>query len=220
MASSDEIGPREEYQSLRQELLESKRYVFERPLLIAAAGIAALGAFRDTYAAYAGAVPLLMAGLLLFNLWFTVNRLSSAGRIVAYIQLQLEERRFRPWKGWETCLREYRRWIKQPDASEIVGRDLDRSAIPDALMYYPAIYQLHIGIAVLALISSGFLVLGSPSLISRACSGGTLLLIAWFIVSAIRFRPAKMRATIERNRVIWTHVLREMSANPTAGAGG
>lgn len=220
MASSNASGPREEYQSLRQELLESKRYVFERPLLIAAAGIAALGAFRDAYAAYASAVPLLMAGLLLFNLWFTVNRLYSAGRIVAYIQLQLEEQQVGPWKGRETCLREYRKWIRKPDAPEIVDRDLDWTAVPDALMYYPAIYQLHIGIAVLALISSASVALGSPSLVSRACSGGTFLLIAWFIVSAIRYRPAKLRTTIERNRVIWTHVLREMSANPAAGAAG
>lgn len=87
MPTSVHIGQKEEYQTLRQELLESKRYVFERPLLIGAAGIAALGAFREIQAAV---VPLVMVGLLLFNLWFTVNRLRSASRIVAYIQLQLE----------------------------------------------------------------------------------------------------------------------------------
>lgn len=42
MGSDNHFDPRDEYQTLRQELLESKRYVFERPLVIAAAGIAAL----------------------------------------------------------------------------------------------------------------------------------------------------------------------------------
>jgi hypothetical protein len=211
MASDYEIGPKEEYQSLRQELLESKRYVFERPLLIAAAGITAMGAFKDVQAA---AVPLVIAVLLLFNLWFTVNRLYSAGRIVAYIQLQLEERRIAPWRGWETCLRAYRKWIKRPDASEIVKRELDREAVPDALMYYPAIHLLHVGIGLLALVSSSLVAIRSPSLVSTMCLVSTLLLIVWLVIHAIRFRPRKMRTSIERNRVIWTHVLREMSANP------
>lgn len=217
MASDHEIGPREEYQSLRQELLESKRYVFERPLLIAAAGIAALGAFREVQAA---AVPLVMAGMLLFNLWFTVNRLYSAARIVAYIQLQLEEPRIAPWRGWETCLRDYRKWLKRPGASKIVDCELDSEAVPDALMYYPAIHRLHVGIALLALASSSFAVMQSSSLAATTCSAGTFSLIAWFSVHAVRYRPGKMRTSIERNRVIWTHVLRDMSANPAAGADG
>ncbi len=211
MTTDDEIGPSEEYESLRQELLESKRYVFERPLLIAAAGTGALVAFRDFYAA---AVPLLMAGLLLFNLWFTVNRLYSAGRIVAYIQLQLEERRLRPWRGWESCLREYRKWIKRPGASVTVDGALDWDAVPDALLYYPAIYQLHIGIVLLAFVSASLLVLRSPSPESAACAAGTALLTVWFAVSAIHYRPSKLRTTIERNRVIWKHVLDEMRIKP------
>lgn len=211
----DAIGPKEEYQSLRQELLESKRYVFERPLLIAAVGTAALGAFREAYAPYAGAVPLFITGLLLFNLWFTVNRLHSAGRIIAYVQLQLEERRSDPWYGWETSLREYRKWIKQPAAKKIVARELDLEAVPDALLYYPAIYTLHVGIALLAFVSSGLIVLRSSSPISVACLLATLLLVIGFMASAFRYRPAKMRTTIERNRVIWRNVLDEMAAGRT-----
>jgi hypothetical protein len=48
----------------------------------------------------------LLAGLLVFNFWFTINRLGSAARIVAYIQVVLEAGR--PWRGWETSLRSYR----------------------------------------------------------------------------------------------------------------
>lgn len=213
MAPENEIGPKEEYQSLRQELLESKRYVFERPLLIAAVGTAAMSAFRDIQTA---PVPFIMAGLLLFNLWFTVNRLQSAGRIIAYIQLQLEERRIAPWKGWETCLRDYRKWIKRPRASKIVADQLDWEAVPDALLYYPAIYQLHIGIALLALAASSFLALQSPTLASTACWVGTVLLTLGFALSAIYYRPAKLRTSIERNRVIWTHVLKGDSLKETS----
>ena len=210
MAPENEIGPKEEYQSLRQELLESKRYVFERPLLIAAAGTAAMSAFRDVQTA---PVPFLMAGLLLFNLWFTVNRLQSAGRIVAYIQLQMEERQIAPWKGWETCLRHYRKWIKKPNASKIVAEELDWEAVPDALLYYPAIYQLHIGIALIALAASSFLALQSPTLVPAACWVGTMLLTIGFAFCAIHYRPAKLRTAIERNRIIWGHVLKEISDN-------
>ena len=217
MSASDQIGPKEEYQSLRQELLESKRYVFERPLLIAAAGIAALSAFRDVQAA---PVPLVITGLLLFNLWFTVNRLQSASRIVAYIQVQLEKERVAPWQGWETSLRAYRKWLKREDAELIIKRDLDKEAVPDALMYYPAIYQLHLGIALLSVAGSGFLVLQSPSPVSIACSVGTLLLTGWLSINALRHRPAQMRGLIEVNRVIWSHVLEEMSANPAPAPGG
>jgi len=217
MAADQQVGPREEYQSLRQELLESKRYVFERPLLIAAAGIAALGAFRETQAA---PVPLIIAGLLLFNLWFTVNRLQSASRIVAYIQLALEPQPHAHWRGWETSLRAYRKWMKRSDADPIISRDLDKDAVPDALMYYPAIYQLHVGIALLAVVVSGSVLVRTPSPVTIACSGGTLVLVAWFAFHAVRHRPGCMRSLIERNRVIWRQVLQELSANPAAGAVG
>lgn len=217
MASDDQLMPREEYQTLRQELLESKRYVFERPLIITAAGIAALGAFKEGQAA---PVPLLITGLLLFNLWFTVNRLQSASRIVAYIQLQLESQRIAPWRGWETALRDYRKWLKQNDVEVILEEEMDQEAVPDALMYYPAIHRLHLGIALLAIAGSLFVLRQDPAPLSIACSGSTLLLAAWLAFYAVRYRPTAMRGLIERNRVIWEHVLREMSANPAAGAGG
>ncbi|MCG8459848.1 MAG: hypothetical protein MI919_26510 [Holophagales bacterium] len=214
MGADDRIGPKEEYQSLRQELLESKRYVFERPLLIAAAGIAALGAFKDVQAA---PVPLVITGLLLFNLWFTVNRLRSSSRIVAYIHLQLEGQPLAPWCGWETSLRLYRKWLKREDAETIIQRELDRDAVPDGLMYYPALHRLHLGIALLALIGSGFVLVDSRSPVSIACSVGTFLLVFWFGIHAVRYRPGRMRALVERNCVIWGKVLQDMSADRDGG---
>lgn len=217
MGSDNRIEPRDEYQTLRQELLESKRYVFERPLVIAAAGIAALGAFEEGQAA---PVPLVVTGLLLFNLWFTVNRLRSASRIVAYIQLQLEREPIAPWRGWETALRDYRMWLKRHDAEAVARNEMEKDAIPDALMYYPAIHRLHLGIASLAIASTVYVLMRSPTPLSIACAGGTILLAIWLSIHAVRYRPANMKDLIERNRVIWKQVLEEQSANPAAGAGG
>lgn len=217
MSSDNHIDPRDEYQTLRQELLESKRYVFERPLVIAAAGIAALGAFEAREAA---PVPLLVTGLLLFNLWFTVNRLRSASRIVAYIQLQLEADRIAPWRGWETALRDYRKWLKRNDADAVAREEMDKDAIPDALMYYPAIHRLHLGIALLAIASSIYVMMSSPTPLSIACAVGTFLLAIWLTIHAVRHRPATMRGLIEWNRVVWKRVLQGQSANPPAGADG
>jgi hypothetical protein len=207
----DQVGPIQEYQTLRQELLESKRYVFERPLLIATAGIATLGAVKGTYVA---AVPLFMTIFLLFNFWFTVNRLQSAARIIAYIQLELEEKSFGPWKGWETCLREYRKWLKNPMAKRVVDSELDEDAVPDALMYYPPIYRLHLGIACLAIISSGLLASLDTTWLTITCLATTLLLAMWFFKSAFQHQPRLLRKAIERNRIIWIHVLSTMSATP------
>jgi hypothetical protein len=184
MASPDPVGPVQEYQTLRQELLESKRYVFERPLLIATAGIASLGAVKGDYIA---AVPLFMTIFLLFNFWFTVNRLHSAARIVAYIQIELEEQSCGHWKGWETCLREYRRWQKNPKADEIVESELDQAAIPDALMYYPPIYRLHLGIACLAMISSVAIAILDRTWLAISCLAGTLFLVIWFLKSGQQY---------------------------------
>jgi hypothetical protein len=214
MSAPDDIGPIQEYQSLRQELLESKKYVFERPLLVAALAIAALNAVEQASVAV---VPVLLTAFLLFNLWFTINRLFSAARIVAYIQLQLEERAGGPWQGWETSLREYRRWPKKLgklEAKRIVDSELDKEALPDALMYYPAIYVLHIGIACLSVASSVLiLITRGPTWLNVGCCTITVLLTAAALPYLRDHGPDFMKTTIERNRVIWKYVFAGMSSN-------
>lgn len=65
----------EEYGTLRNELLQNKQYVFERPLLIiTAAGVAAIQLSDEPSVLL---LPVLLIILLLINLWFTVNRLKS-----------------------------------------------------------------------------------------------------------------------------------------------
>ena len=87
-----------EYDTLRNELLEAKRHIFERPLIIAALTAAGLQ-FLDK--PFALALPSVVALLTLFNFWFTLNRIQSANRIVAYIQLVLEPSAKLQWIGWD-----------------------------------------------------------------------------------------------------------------------
>ncbi len=151
MTPSSGISLSQEYDTLRHELLEAKRYVFERPLAIAAFATAGVQ-FLDKSPAIV--LPPVVLALTIFNFWFTVNRLQSAGRIIAYIQLVLEPSSSISWVGWETSLRRYRQWLKAtPDASSYVEARMDSSAVPDGLMYFPALYNFHValtGAAILA----------------------------------------------------------------------
>jgi len=209
MADSSDPGRADEYRTLREELLQAKKYVFERPLLIVALGVAGLRTLEDNYIAL---LPVIVAALLLFNFWFTANRLFSAARIAAYIQLELEERTHGKWKGWETCLREYRRWIKHEPIKkkDDVDEELDKDVIPDALMYYSAIYRLHIGLMLFTLSGSLFLLFRDGHALTMGCSVLVILLLAWFIAQLVRYRPSVMSPLIERNRAIWLHVFAEM----------
>ena len=105
----DEYNPSDEFKALRDELLQGQKYVFERPLLIITVSIAILNFIEEPYVTL---LPPIVIGLLTFNLWFTVNRMRSLARIAAYIQLEIEEKAYRPWLGWETCLRYYRKWTR------------------------------------------------------------------------------------------------------------
>ena len=204
-----EFGPAEEYKTLREELLQAKKYVFERPLLIAA--MAAAGS-RGLDREFLMLLLVLAAALLLFNFWFTVNRVSSGARIAAYIQLEIEERSHGRWVGWETCLREYRRWLKDDPAKRRAEVDaaLDTGAIPDALMYYPPIYLLHIGLMALAACLAVTLAVRDRTWLSVISMLLVLSLAGCFSAYLCRYSPSKMRALIERNRVIWTCVFTKM----------
>lgn len=204
-----DMGPADEYKSLRDELTISRKYVFERPLLILAL-VAASSRIIDTE--YVPLLLVVVAALLLFNFWFTINRLTSCSRISAYIQVELEERSHGRWIGWETCLREYRRWlkIKGNQAEEIISKALDKEAVPDALMYYPPIYMLHIGLMALTMFAAAFLAFRQQSRLSVVSALLVFGTGVWFAKHLYRARPERMRSLIERNRVIWTLVFEEL----------
>jgi hypothetical protein len=205
----DNVSPALEYQSLREELLVAKKYVFERPLLILTLGAAVLAGGNKEYLVF---VPVLMTGLLVFNLWFTVNRLRSAARIAAYIQLELEEKNAEKWVGWETALRRSRIWKKRTrkeDQELAVAEKLQTDAIPDALMYYPAIYRLHIGLLLVVL--GGAIAAFVAQQDTRSLIGllATLALAGWLVSYLIRWAPRDLSDLIEKNRAMWRIVLGE-----------
>ena len=202
-SGSSRVSPAQEYDSLREELNQSKKYVFERPLLIVGVGAALLTAEGFKVGA---ALPAVFAGLLLFNYWFTVNRLSSAARIVAYIQLVLEGDI--EWIGWETSLREYRMWIKENKKAKKkkVEDAMNKKAIPDALMYYPPIYQIHIAFIGLCSIAGIILTYHQPDHVNCVSLIVIVALSGVFVFYCIKWRPGIMRSLIERNIVIWEYV--------------
>lgn len=206
MSDNGRVSPAQEYATLRDELNQSKKYVFERPLVILGAGVALLTTEGVQYGA---ALPALLTGLLLFNYWFTVNRLMSASRIAAYIQVVLEGGT--AWRGWETSLREYRIWINDdPKAKkDIVERELklNQKAVPDALMYYPPIYQIHIALVVLCLIAGVLLTIKQPNAINVVATVVLILLAGVFARYCWKWKPSKMRSLIERNILIWQYAL-------------
>ena len=217
--SGQEFGPVDEYKVLRDELQVAKKYIFERPMLIVATGVVG---FRVDEAEYFPVFPVIVAALLLFNFWFTANRLMSAARIVAYIQLELEERCYGRWVGWETCLHEYRIWISKLEKSQYEERrrnvetELKKAKALDALMYYPPIYWLHIGfMGATFAIAITFLVLMSCSDTTWiSVSSATLVFIfsVLFVVYMRKYNPAKLQKMIERNRIIWMNVFSHMQS--------
>jgi hypothetical protein len=215
MSQNPLITPAQEYDTLRTELNDSKKYVFERPLVIVGVGLGLLTA--EPGMAYSVVLPALLAGLLVFNFWFTINRLGSAARIVAYIQVVLEKGG--TWCGWETSLRAYRIWIKeQPDAARIVEQELEEAdaAIPDALMYYPPIYQMHIALIVLCVAAGVLLTINAPHTLNLVAASALLGFAATFARSCWKSRPQAMRSLIERNVIIWTHALSQTEPIPAA----
>ncbi len=193
-----------EYETLRSELLQGKQYVFERPILIITASIAFIQFVDKQYAIY---FPSIIIGLLSFNLWFTVNRMSSMARIIAYIQLVLETDKSN-WYGWETSLRNYRKWLKLNHKS-VNQIQIENEAIYDNLGYYPTIFYLHIIVTILVfLILAIFSInhLKSSNILWSLLTLGFLIL---FIRYAIKNRPNKTKPQIEKNRQIWKMVFND-----------
>jgi hypothetical protein len=203
-----------EYAALRDELQQNKQYVFERPLLIiTAAGVASVQLSGQPSAVL---LPLLLVVLLLVNLWFTVNRLRSSARIAAYIGVVLESVTENRWIGWERSLRIQRKWMKTlspEERTEILEPHIESSAIPDAMMFYPAIYWLHIATVLIALAVSGLSVVYSPNLLQIFIFSISLLVGGVFAGYCIGpHHPRKMRSLIEVQRATWIVVLGEEEA--------
>jgi len=221
------IEPAHEYDSLRQELLGAERYVIERPLAIAAlAAAVGLKVFdKPQYIALTIAVSV----ITFLNLRFTVNRLESSCRIVAYIQLVLEPSASCPWIGWETSLRKYREWIKRKggkrEAAEYATEQLSKasSPTPTTPMYYEPVYWFHVVLMAFSVLPLAGLALfkvlaiAGLALFKQETALWALSLIAavglgiWSLVYFLSHRPKHHSYSIERNLVIWQEVFKEVA---------
>lgn len=205
MSNGSHINPGQEYESLRNELAQSKKYVFERPLVIVGIGLVLVAGGHASSAIWVA----LLAGLLLLNFWFTVNRLRSAARITAYIQIVLEGDAL--WEGWENSLRKYRKWMQAtPDIEQIIESELADSdeTIPEALTYYRPIHQLHIALVIVATIAGGLIAVISPNAMNVIAGLALIAIAAGFAWLAWTSKPSEMRTLIEREGIIWAHALK------------
>ena len=190
-----------EYDSLRVELNKGKQYVFGRPLLLISGSIALVQLIDEDYSIF---LPLIIIIILYYNIWFTVNRMRSTARIVAYIQVILESQKYK-WHGWETSLRYYRKWLKQKgiNAHDI---QIDKELIYDNIGYYPFILKIHIFFSIIA---TGAIIIYTSynwELNNYLTMTATIIGLVIFLSFAIKMKPSSVTPLIEQNIQIWTNV--------------
>lgn len=197
-----------EYESLRQEVLQNKKFVFERPLvLIGATGLAASQLSSNPAALI---LPALLIALLFLNLWFTVNRLKSTARIVAYICLVLESSE-KVWIGWENALQKYRLWMKantQKAQKNFISSQCNLEGVSDTMWFYHILLWLHIVPVCVGLLVSSLYAIVNPGLSEIVGFVLTLVLSIIFSIACVyQFHPNKMCGLIDIQRVVWTDCL-------------
>ena len=208
----------EEYRFLRQELEMNRKFVFERPLLIVTATLTA--AITLTQKEILGVLSLPFLAILAFNLWFTFNRLESNARIVAYIQLVHESNNWLAPR-WESALRAYRKWCSRLEKGEATPPEINADVQQyDSMAYYGPIFYFHLYLAALvALIlviradlpqSILSLRAGAREALILSLNGVLLLLFGLY---SSKFRPSKLRHSIEWKRRAWESVFEQEGLN-------
>jgi hypothetical protein len=207
----------EEYRFLRQELEANRKYIFERPLLIIGGTLAAAASLSDK--GLLSILPIPYLAILLFNLWFTSNRLRSSGRIVAYIQLVHEGHPIYKWIGWENALRDHRRWTYQnKNELKLIHQYVGATLHHHSMAYYPQIFYLHLFLGVILAIGVIIklyvfydLKSGPDQSIGTMFLSLNALSIVVFVLVSILFRPGRIRHSIEKNRFVWERLLPQIS---------
>jgi hypothetical protein len=214
-----------EYTSLREELEMNRRFVFERPLAILTAGFVGVLVLSNTAWAVLIMIPIL--GVLLFNLWFTANRLRSGARIIAYLQLVHEPPQEREWVGWENALRLWRLKALERKREHLpFPADIGEEMKYDVNRFYGQIFRFHLGIGVasstLLLIrhASPELFLSTDQPVSNSVlAAGAAATIA-YLAGCLTLRDADYRGGIERERRRWLEVLPRTDNAGNRGAKG
>lgn len=217
--SGSEDRKSEEYRSLLEEHRMNRVYIFERPIIILGlAGVATQYFYKSSIG------QLILAALiflLCYNLWFVGNRLQSDARIVAYLQLVHEGELSANWFGWESALREYRRWtrfhIKKGDLDNLIKSATDFDVVPDGLLFFPAIAILHTVMALVAFCAalirwSEYRAISENAIIENVSMFAAILAMTIFLFYALGpLYPNKLRASIENERAKWKSVFLEIS---------
>lgn len=200
-----------EHSYLRKEVETNKKMVFERALLIAGAALAATLLPKEAKGVELLGIPSI--GALAFNLWFTVNRLRSNMRIIAYIQLFHESENKLSWIGWENALRIYRIWISRCKV-EVEKAKVEFSNITqyDNLSFFIPILILHNAMALAIALFMSFRAWAAGPFQTASCelpftfflilnSVAFILFVIWVSVYC---RPDELKHGIEKNRILWT----------------
>lgn len=192
-----------EYETLREELDLNKRYVFERPILIVTVSLAAINFGTDIWVPY---IPAFITALLCFNLSFTVNRLFSSARIIAYISLVVE-RNHKPYIGWENTLqlhRELASMLGSKRIDKIIKDELVEEAVPrKGYGFYPVIYFFHVFILVVTY-ASLFVNKYEPSIGMIIISG---ISTTYFVFLLFRYSTKRLRKNLLYERALMEKVL-------------
>jgi len=197
-----------EYENLRKESDTNKNYVFERPILIVTVSLATINFGANDYISY---VPAFITILLCFNLLFTVNRLYSSARIIAYITLVIE-RNYKPYYGWENMLhfhREFTHKIGKKRIKEIVNSELKKEFIPKGYGFYPLIYYFHVFVLIITY-SSLFIKVKNLSCLVIVIS---LITILYFVYLLLKYNNNKMRKNLLYENIILEKVLQYAADN-------
>lgn len=132
-----------EYDAIRAELRENKKFIFERAA-IAVIGIAALLKFTNEPIVFL--LPTIAIGLIMYLLLFIANRFSSSAHMAAYISRYHEGDLREKWFGWENYLDRFRRFQNDSCAETIknkIKKNFDKQTKSKYLFNYDRIYKFH-----------------------------------------------------------------------------
>jgi len=192
-----------EYENLRRESETNKNYVFERPILILTVSLATINFGGEEYIPY---IPIFITILLCFNFSFTVNRLYSAARIIAYIMLVIETNH-KPYHGWENLLvhhREFTTRLGNKRLSKILKDVVIDEKEQKVYGFYPLIYYFHFFIIAITYSSLFIKVekIDFPILVFIVIS------FLYFVYLMVLYRISKIRNNLIQERTVMKMVLR------------
>jgi hypothetical protein len=212
----------EEYRSLNEEHKKNREYIFKRPLLIATliAGLAQYIINIEPEATQTTQVMkiitlLFLSYLLYYNLAFTVKKLRSDARIIAYIQVY-HENCSEHWMGWETSLRNYRFWVKKKGKGlqEWLNDEAQKKYVHAENWFYIQIYRFHAIFIFYLLVMCGAIAYNMISFKPIEPIEALIIIpiyvgFFYYIYNNNPLHPSKLEELIENEIAIWCEVYKQ-----------